>query len=223
MRISKEIKAFYKDFLDDLCDKGLADFFTSPSRERIDDWIDSPDCCINTAGGETKVVLWEDTLPYVLKIPCTYSKNCLDTDFCKKEVENYNAACDEDVDDKFAAIDFLFNFRNYPIYIMEKAECDADRIYDSAYSSALRNHLGDENVDEMTLDEREELEEGFSCDFDSWDSEDQMDSLLYDIWDYEEVDRFKNFCIDHEINDLHCGNYGYINNKLVAVDYSGFF
>lgn len=43
-----------------------------------------------------------------------------------------------------------------------------------------------------------------------------------ELYGEEEFNRFTEFCEDYEIADLHSGNCGFINDKLVFLDYSGF-
>ena len=37
-----------------------------------------------------------------------------------------------------------------------------------------------------------------------------------------ELRQFVEFLDEHHVNDLHCGNWGYDDNRLVLTDYAGF-
>ena len=214
----EELRIFYKDFLEKMVDNGL-DFFEDKDENRFIDWCEdnSRDLDFFFANGMTKIVLWEDELPYVIKIP--FLNEYHRTDYCKKEVENYKAARRDfpEILDCFAWCDFLFDFCGFPIYIMEKIDCDEVTLSDRAYSAAYEKFVSyDEGCEE------EEVAEKFSNEYYNWSGDEQTESLIYEEWSFEKVQAFLEFCAIREINDRHVGNWGYRGDQLVIVDYSGF-
>lgn len=208
---------FYTNLLD-MCVEGGLDFFDTHSRDSFIDWHYNNDVYeIHNEWGASRFVIWEDTLPYVIKIPfierCTQYKN-----YCEIEVEICNRAMKTDIKDCFAKTAFLCYYQDYPIYIMEKAICDEDGLYLSACEAA-------ENHKEVTEEFIARSEVDFSSSitsFSSMDSMTQMEFLKLEEWGEDVADRFFSFSKENNINDQHLGNFGYINNRLVIIDYCGF-
>ena len=48
-------------------------------------------------------------------------------------------------------------------------------------------------------------------------------TLFAETYGYEEFLRLNDFLEWYDINDLHSGNIGYINGKLVFIDYAGYY
>lgn len=206
-----ELRIFYKSFLDDLCKGGL-DADVIASKDNFIDWAYANNRKLDFffSFGASKMVLWEDEMPYVLKIPFL---NDVDRDYCKIEIDNYKKAEKiPEIAECFAWCDYLFELFGFPIYIMEKANCDEGEISEQAYSSAYEATCEYESVDE----------EKFSEDFYYWSDIEQMENLLCDEWTWRVFDKFLHFCEKNNINDRHTGNWGYIGDRLVIVDYSGY-
>ena len=66
-------------------------------------------------------------------------------------------------------------------------------------------------------------------------SEEEIDDILYDIdgcdvvgellnyyYSLNMIKRFNWLCCYNQINDIHDSNVGYINNRLVIIDYAGY-
>ena len=216
-----ELQNHYRNFLDYCCSKGL-EFFETGDPEDLIGWIaDGLPYSINGNFGETKAVLFDDELPYVIKIPLmrhSDSKN-----YCEIEYKNYLAAEEiPEISSCFAWMDFLFEYKGFPIYIMEKVDCDEEEVGSRAYDSSFKWACSQEGFIEGSK-EYKEFSESFESRYYNWSMEARMESLLEDEWTYQIRKIFQDFCWDHGINDLHAGNFGFRNGLLVVVDYSGYY
>ena len=72
------------------------------------------------------------------------------------------------------------------------------------------------------------IEEGNSEEYARYNSElncsgdEYVENLLSFHYDHKRLDNFLDFCEENDINDIHTGNVGYINGRLVVIDYSGY-
>jgi len=212
-----ELKKFYREFLDKCCEDGLS-FFETGDVHDLTQWgvrvhKKNPDW-VSAEWGMTKFVLWENTKPYVLKIPFRGKMTFKDQDYCRIELRNYFRAYETPIEDCFAWVDYLFEYHGCPIYIMEKVECDEERTESRAFSAYCSHSLsylcGDISQEDM-----------YDY-FDDSNDRERMIGLLTEEWGEEKAENFLDFCSENNINDLHSGNFGYRNGMLVIIDYSGF-
>lgn len=160
--------------------------------------------------GATKVVIVFDEEDYVLKIPFS-SENI---DYCYEEFRNYVEAKRYGLEEYFAACYKLMNYHDTPIYIMERCDCDDEKTGETI-AEAL-SPLREKNYD---LDDEEGYYD-FTCEVYD-DEESVMEFLTYTFGEKESTRLFA-FCSRNEINDLHAGNIGWIGDRLVLTDYSGY-
>ena len=162
--------------------------------------------------GVSKGVLVPDEEDFVFKIPFE-ADNCgelLTYDYCEVEVINYEAAKKAGVEKYFAITKFFDTFKTddgvrLPVYIQEKItpfeevnSWDADKQY-THYESKANSYTGTERLPLKWIN-----------DFIECYSEDQFDEL-------------GRFLDAHDINDLHAGNVGYVENEYpVIFDFSGY-
>ena len=147
---------------------------------------------------------------YVVKIPFGYTT----MDYCEEEVKTYNSVLYEfeDFKDYFAEcwragtveVKDRDGFLNHiPVYIMRRADVNKNKVSSSSYEFWINDGGKPEYYNP------EEDEEIINC-FKNYYGK----SLGEDI---EEV-------IDTlEINDLHDGNVGFIEDRPILIDYSGFW
>lgn len=127
-------------------------------------------------------------------------------DYCAAELLNYEAAEDEDLADCFAKVELICTIHSHPIYKQEKAELYSDH-----------NHKYEEG-DERTSSTREYCNRNNIHIFNLiWQSD------FIDYFGFEKFNAFMDFINNSSINDLHCGNVGYIGDRPVLIDYSGFY
>ena len=133
-------------------------------------------------------------------------------DYCEREYTNYLAAIERKLGRFFPYTDFLGKFNGVSYYIQEKAYVDSERVSDIWYGSVSE----DEYWESTYSDEDEEYVSERIWDYisDLEDSE-RIEILFGD-------DALIDFIDEYCINDLHEGNYGYIDDRLVIIDFSGY-
>lgn len=174
--------------------------------------------------GETKGCIFWNESDWVIKVSFDRSTNLemvndgRDFDFCYRELKNYRKACDAGLGQYFAAMYQIGAIDGVEIYLQERTEANDEKFEDIFFSYAEENYYSDEETfkDE---DERRSLAWSYSEDMD----DDERVRAIYRDVDGEEVEKLINFIINNEINDLHCGNWGYTySGKAVVFDYSGY-
>jgi hypothetical protein len=174
--------------------------------------------------GATKFVIGDDDHDYVIKIqPPAISS----FDYCGREVEVYNEAVAAGYADKFAWTAKLFDYDFsdcvcLPIYVMEWCQCSYDMIDDemddwhyTRFCSSNGITKGEDDAYERYTDSRDNCDESYS---------ERMLEWAFDCWggEYSPSSDFVIFMRNMFINDIHAGNWGWCNNRLVLVDYSGY-
>jgi hypothetical protein len=158
---------------------------------------------IYCANGLTKGVLVFDELDWVVKIPLHADFSRPDINYCEREQFVYEQAKKRGVAEIFAESYFLMDFCGRPIYIMKKVEANEEKVSTDLYNKAIS--------------------EGYEEDFQSMDSEEQVEELFYYYYGRDFLQEYFAFCEDYEINDIHTSNIGYDeNDKPVVIDYSGY-
>ena len=158
----------------------------------------------NLSSGMTKACISHDDLfDWVIKVGFT---SHVKIDHAKREYECYCLAKEAGLEYYFPTTIYLGEFGGVPFYLQEVAECSED-----AVSSEWYEHLRDRYEEDGRMYDVDEL----------W-------SVLDDMDDYEKAmltfgdKKLADFLYEHEINDLHEGNFGYIGDHMVIIDFSGF-
>lgn len=147
--------------------------------------------------------------------------------YCRAEAEFYHLAKFYGVEDMFAATEFYCTYNSrrgdkWPIYIQEKVEA----VFNSHFPSDERAKTRDALYNKMdklrhTTQKRMQDRTGikvrrhvfpptyFMADCASWYGEEKLKRML-------------EFCWLYDINDLHTSNVGYIGERPVIFDYSGY-
>lgn len=202
--------------------------------------------CFNGWGyenGATKGVLIFSDLDYVIKIPfccCYYEEEGYyddnyewiveceggpgemfggievqgyvhnnEWDYCETEMYRYMDAEKAGMAEHFARTWFLGKVQNHPIYAQSRASMFRS---DDAYESRSKKSYTKEDYDSANRVYKGKsfyVEEEWLIDF-----------IHY--WGEERANQFAEFCDQEDIEDLHCGNIGYICGVPCLVDYSGF-
>ena len=181
------------------------------------------------ASGVSKVAIIPKEKNYVIKIPYygKYRKSngikCFDpyfssisksSDYCKSEEIIYNKAKANGLDTFFAEIEQIGKIKSIPIYIQRKAVIFEDVYYPEDDE--------EENLNEHEISIFKTITTKYS---DLVEDEYLPISWMKDfICSYGELafDKLYNFLSDNNIQDLHSENIGYICEKPVLVDFSGF-
>lgn len=178
--------------------------------------------------GCTRLVCWRKDGDYVFKIDMenesaysgnyrvncssTPEKNTADESFTEHELSIYQDACAEGLGDLFAWEEYL---GVYPIedgyihiYTMERVEIDYDKNMADSRESFESTH---------SVEECAEVPEYYFSD------EDYMLKLAQAEWNDDALfEDFSRFIESVDLNDLHAGNWGRKNGRLVVTDYAGF-
>lgn len=181
------------------------------------------------ASGVSKVAIIPKEKNYVIKIPYygKYRKSngikCFDSyfssiskssDYCKSEEIIYNKAKANGLDTFFAEIEQIGKIKSIPIYVQRKAVIFEDVYYP-------------EDDEEENLNEREvSIFKTITTKYSDLVEDEYLPiSWMKDfIFSYGELafDKLYNFLSDNNIQDLHSENIGYICERPVLVDFSGF-
>lgn len=128
-----------------------------------------------------------------------------DTNYCELETKIYDQACEEGLSEVFAEEYLIGNINGTQVYCQEKATQVGPK-----YLPA----------EETRTEEYKHFSESTR-----YMGTDVSSSWLYDVfkaYGLSFVQNLINF-IEDNFNDCHNGNIGYINNKPVLIDYSGFY
>ena len=181
------------------------------------------------ASGVSKVAIIPKEKNYVIKIPyygkyrksngikCFYpyfSSISKSGDYCKSEEIIYNKAKANGLDTFFAEIEQIGKIKSIPIYVQRKAVIFEDVYYP-------------EDDEEENLNEREvSIFKTITTKYSDLVEDEYLPiSWMKDfIFSYGELafDKLYNFLSDNNIQDLHSENIGYICERPVLVDFSGF-
>ena len=202
----------FKNAIIPWCDEDIYD--------TTDEWVNShyhflKDKHCYLVHGMTRVVVINEDFPWVLKFNFKNEKMRRDYNFL--EAKYYELACEEGIEEFFAATYFLKNIDDVDVYVQEKVEADEDAVSSSFFEYTLENYFSDRVV------ENEEDEDKLNDD--AWDEANSLDNeerIYAMIENYSDARRVVDFASKYQINDLHSGNWGYRDAQPVLIDYSGY-
>lgn len=208
------------DIVKDLIPYGLHDALKGEedNKEFFEDAKDYADKNgISFFHGASKLVIIDEESDWVIKLSYDCSIDVdegMESDYCKRELYNYEKACEEGIDKFFAEIHMVGEVDGIEVYLQEKLKVD-DGV--------------EEDVDKIFRDYVYSLDESY---YDDIEDEDERRALLADeVYEMDEEERIEaifgfeerliTFIENNDINDLHSGNFGYRGADLVIMDYSG--
>ena len=155
--------------------------------------------------GATKLVLiCKELSNWVIKLNFRDGK----INFCDREVENYIKACDAGLGEYFAATYKIGAVEGVKVYLQRKACVDPDSI-DDYFRDAVMVDFEDDEANEDDIEEAMDmLEDG--------------DRLVAIFGNNSAVAELVDFIFENEIDDLHSCNFGFVNEKPVIIDFSGY-
>ena len=171
--------------------------------------------------GAYRIAIWNEDSDYVFKFSYRGDEDC-----CDIERKNYLLAEFDNVEQCFAKMIYVgqYNLFVKPIYVyaMEKAYVDEDENRERSSEASFQRFCEENGYDyeEAYYDSEIHAQYEYDC---SWylDETDQMLDLAHCEWDEELYNRFMEFVDENNISDLHAGNWGRINGRLVVIDYAG--
>ena len=220
--ISEEEKTYILNLLSTFNLKHLSQYNFMKKLQALDDNF-------ILASGVSKVAIIPKEKNYVIKIPYygKYRKSngikCFDPyfssisksgDYCKSEEIIYNKAKANGLETFFAEIEQIGKIKSIPIYVQRKAVIFEDVYYPEDDE--------EENLNEHEISIFKTITAKYS---DLVEDEYLPLSWMKDfICSYGELafDKLYNFLSDNNIQDLHSENIGYISERPVLVDFSGF-
>lgn len=141
---------------------------------------------------------------FVVKF-CNYRFN-----YCEREYKNYLAAVEKGIEEFFPYTDFLGTMNGIDLYIQEKAVCDSDGVSSIWYHAIEEDYVNVYNESEDIVYGR------------IWDMISDLEDDQRAIYCFGYNEKLLNFLGEYRINDLHEGNFGYTEDRLVIIDFSGF-
>ena len=226
-----EMRNEYTEILDTLCaDYDFAKaIFASYSGDSVrcnwpEDEKAACDLGLRYGGGATRMMIHKVGLPYVIKFAIEPKFDC---DFCADEINTYKQADAAGVADIFAWCEFLMDYtfsdegrrRTVKVMIMEECECYEDNISGDSF-----NYHYNKFCKENDLEDCDESREEFYDEAPDADCDDAI--LSYAVFTVGFSDKEQAQLLEVldacGVNDLHCGNWGYIGDRLVMVDYAGY-
>lgn len=179
--------------------------------------------------GATKGVIGDDNWDYVIKIPM--NRDDYDPiDYCALELANYEIAKSKHIENMFAAIERIGRVEGIPIYIQEKVECNSNKVIQNIADIDFQNWLDYdiyevEDCEELDKDDDESCRDYFNNNvFDEYEADDWEHISAFFDYDYSFLEAESLFALLNEldINDIHSGNVGFLNGRIILVDYSGY-
>lgn len=194
-----------KTLVEALTEYGLISHLTKDYNDSLDRWFYDnklDELGFTISHGVTKVCISHDDLEdWIIKVGY---KN-MRTDYATVEFENYTKALEAKLSYYFPTTIFLEDFRGTKFYIQELASCDEDSVTQD-FCDLLQEQY-DEDDAEYDIE-------------DLWSTVEDMedDSKISLVFHNEKLNDFLN---DNDINDLHSGNFGYVDGHMVIIDFSG--
>lgn len=158
------------------------------------------------ASGMTKLCLGHYELDdWVIKIGyCDKEK-----DFALIEYENYLKALSLNLERFFPKTIYLGEYDNKKFFLQEQAEYDEERVLEELFDELLKENEEDGGDEESNDPEY------------IWDEVRALDDESR-IWLFFSNSDLLDFLNENNINDLHEGNFGYIGDQIVIIDFSGY-
>lgn len=164
--------------------------------------------------GQTKICVICKEMDWVIKIDACGDGEDGVGNYCRKEFENYQEAVRENLSKFFAATYRYYLSNNKYFYLQRKVEPDSCSI--SSDFNRYSENFVDRGEFEDEIDYLDAVD-NYVCNLDDEDR-------IYAVFGEDsEIDRLITFIINHNINDLHEGNYGQADDgSWVIFDYSGY-
>lgn len=172
--------------------------------------------------GATRVVISDNEMDYVVKIQFKRNDGI---DFCGGEAAVYACAEENHLGKFFAWSTKLFNYnfeyegKFYECVIYAMEYCDVNEYeneqgsYDFQYHLYCLTHGYDESDPKVARDF------GYGCSI--CDDEEDMKQYAEFLWD-EDLGELWEFLDAMKVDDLHSGNWGFIDDHFVICDYAGY-
>lgn len=189
--------------------------FCSDTTSHYDSYDFLSDICEVNKGGETKTVFLHDEWDFVIKVPNYYSY--ARHNYCQLEADNYKKACAYRVERVLLETALLCTLKNgIQLYVQPRYTIDNNDYMDSrirrkrlerkcnTYRKPIVSHVAGEMYDGYRLDNL-------------WLSR------VIQLYGKRFMRSLEKWTQANRIGDLHNCNVGWVNNKPIILDYSGYF
>jgi hypothetical protein len=187
-----------------LVEYGLNEYL---SQDNVWDWFcENKMRCMGfwASNGATKTCIGhEDLEGWVIKVGHTSG---VGLNYARLEYDNYREAVACGLAYYFPETYYLGEFGGQSFFLQQEVECDEDQVTSDWYER-LRDSY-DEDGEEYDVDQL-------------WDEISNLedDEKAFLMFHNGEL---SHFLCENRINDLHEGNFGYINGRCVIIDFSGY-
>lgn len=138
------------------------------------------------------------------------------TNYCRVEAKNFRLALHDGLGDFFACMQYVGLVDGIEVYIQERAEVD-ENLNSDIFREYVREGY-DFDDPEAGMDEESYIEDRA----DELDEDERIYAMCHREYNEDSIEKLIEFIEDHNINDLHEGNWGRLNGRMVLVDYSGY-
>lgn len=157
------------------------------------------------ANGQDKMVVIPDGLDWVVKFGLHEDGDTR----CLKEVEIFEQAEKDGMAWGFAPCYLYRRTDDFVFTIMRACNCCEEAIDDEFFQSVSKSY------DKEDFESEDEYYEAVNCETDELTDWDRANIIFNN-------NEICNWLSEHNINDLHCGNFGQLGDMNVLVDYSGY-
>lgn len=163
--------------------------------------IDTEEVTVHIFHGATKAVFSIDEMDTVAKIGFQNFK----VDHAAREAQIFQEACGAHLEQFFVPCKKIGEISNLEVFEMELVDVGEELVTSDMWRKCSGSMSSEEIVDVIDDD----------CGF--------IETLFPFYYSEEEMTQLYEFISKLEINDLHSGNIGYENGRIVIIDYSGYF
>ena len=221
--LNYEIKARYTEYINELINKFGFDVVLNNPDSNTCRWSNDHESELYDAGyticsGYCRVVIFHEDWDYVIKF--TYNEDA-EMAYCANEEFLYTKAQEWGIAECFAGVHFLGEFDNTDVYLVERCDCDEDKMYSDSYDYQFRNFCRERgySAENANDDIYEEFQDECECDY---SGQEGMMELAASLWGEELADKVYDFLNYFGVNDCHSANWGYLGTHLVIIDYAGY-
>lgn len=197
-------------------DLGLCDWL-----EKYDGWLNKQS--FEIFRGETKICIvdeenedWVFKIGFIRKTNPKYVEYNTADDYCKREANYYAEAQVVGLERYFAASFKVGECEGVEIFAQERTDNDEDLIKEYFVDYVKSSY----NYDRSAFESDEDYSQALEDDASDLEGEERIHAVFGES---EEIEELIEFIDDHEINDLHSGNWGKTKDgRIVMFDYSGY-
>ena len=243
----KEVFNHYSEILDELISNFnfFKTYFQDPffidEEVNVEDYpsYDFP-CDLKIATGASRCCVVDRDYPYVVKMNLSETENR--SDACEDEVSFYQAAKHWNCEQYLTEVEYLGVYTK-EIYFYDVADINYNMNYDAYFDEEKFNDELQEMIDEDNSIKRKKITiriplYGYAqaehypihpiprvaVNFASplCERNENGGRAFIRDWGEDNFELFSKFLEEHRINDLHVGNIGRINGKMVLIDFGGY-